>query len=88
MTDFPGINPEDIEELEARSRKIVQDSETYYEITMIISHEAASDFLTRYEQATNGDAMALFALMSVVHAIAGNVSIALNSDYGDNDEGL
>ena len=86
MTDFPGIDPDDIEELEARSRKIVQDSETYYEITMVVSHQAATDFIARYEQAADGDMMALFALMSVVHAIAGNMSVAINSDYGDGDE--
>jgi hypothetical protein len=88
MTDFPGIDPDDIQELEARSKKIVQDSETYYEVTMMVSHTSALEFLERYQRAVDGDVMSLFALMTVIHAIATNFQVAMDSDYGDDDEGL
>lgn len=84
MEELDGIDPDDIAELEARARKIVEDASTYYEITFFVPHEGASEFLDKYEQATDGDIMAIFSLMTLIHAIARSIHAAM--ELGDDEE--
>jgi len=88
MSDLEGFDPEDIADLAARARKIEEDLLTSYELTIIISHESAVDFVNQYQRARTGDINALYDMMVVLHTIALSVQTALEADYDDNDEGL
>lgn len=85
MDELEGIDPDDIAELEATAQRIVADASTYYEITMLVPHYAAIDFLKKYDQAAEGDIMAIFELMSIIHIIAQSMDTAVNGDYDEED---
>jgi short-subunit dehydrogenase len=84
MEELDGIDPDDIAELEARARKIVEDASTYYEISFLVPHDGAQEFLSKYDQAESGDIMAIFSMMSLIHAIARSIYMAMEmSDEED-----
>lgn len=83
MDELEGINPDDIAELEAVARKIVDDASTYYEINMLVPHSSAVDFLKKYEQAAEGDVMAIFEMMGVIHTIAQNIYTAIHAEHDE-----
>jgi len=84
MEELDGIDPDDIAELEARARKIVEDASTYYEISFLVPHDGAQEFLNKYDQAESGDIMAIFSMMSLIHAIARSIYMAMEmSDEED-----
>lgn len=85
MDELEGIDPNDIAELEATAQRIVADASTYYEITMLVPHYAAIDFLKKYDQAAEGDVMAIFELMSIIHIIAQSMDTAVHGDYDEED---
>lgn len=80
MSDFDGIDPDDIEELQARAAKIVNDAETYYEISLLVSHQGAEEFMELYEAATDGDMSSLLELMAVIHILARSLTVAMGDD--------
>jgi hypothetical protein len=80
MSEFEGINPDDIKELEARAQKIVEDSETYYEISLMVSHAGAVEFMEMYSDALDGNMMSLINLMGIVHVLANSLRIAMDKD--------
>lgn len=86
MDELEGIDPNDIAELEAKAKKIVEDASMYYEITMLVPHFAAVDFLKKYDQAAEGDIIAVFELMSIIHIIAQSMDTAMHSDYTYDDD--
>lgn len=88
MSDLEGFDPEDIADLAARAKKIEQDLLTSYELTIIISHESAVDFVNKYASARTGDIHALYDMMVVLHTIARSVQMALDADYEDDEDGL
>lgn len=85
MEELEGIDPKDIAELEARALKIVEDAHTFYEIGFVVSHDAAQDLLNKYSMASEGEIMAIFDLMTIIHTIAKAVDIAMNSPYEEED---
>jgi len=89
MSDLEGFDPEDIADLAARARKIEEDLLTSYELTIIISHESAIDFVNKYQHARRGDISAMYDMMVVLHTIAQSVQMALDATYDDEeDDGL
>lgn len=80
MSDFEGIDPDDIEELNARAERIVRDSETYYEISLLVSHQGALEFKELYNDATDGNTAALLELMGVIHILARSLAIAMSDE--------
>lgn len=89
MEELEGIDPADIAELEASAAKIVRDAMTYYEISFLVPHEAAVDMIDKYEQAAEGEIMAIFSLMTLVHTVVRAVHMAMNLPHDDeNQEGL
>lgn len=88
MEELEGIDPADIAELEASALKIVRDASTHYEISFLVPHEAAVDMLDKYEQAAEGEIMAIFSLMTLVHTVVRAVHMAMNLPYDEDQEGL
>lgn len=83
MSDFEGIDPKDIEELNARAERIMRDSETYYEITLLVSHQGAVEFMELYDQALDGQMTPLLELMGIIHILARSLTIAMSEDEED-----
>lgn len=80
MSEFEGIDPRDIEDLQARAERIVSDAETYYEISLLVSHQGAEEFLELYNQAADGQMAPLLELMGVIHILARSLHIAMAED--------
>lgn len=80
MSDFEGIDPKDIEDLNARAERIVRDSETYYEITLLVSHQGATEFQELYDQALDGQMSPLLELMGIIHILARSLDVAMSDD--------
>lgn len=80
MSDFEGIDPQDIEDLKARAEKIVNDADTYYEISLLVSHQGAEEFMELYEAATGGDMASLLELMAVIHILARSLTVAMDDE--------
>jgi hypothetical protein len=80
MSDFEGIDPKDIEDLRARAERIVADSDTYYEISLLVSHSGAEEFMELYHQAVDGQMAPLLELMGIIHILASSLMIAMSED--------
>ena len=88
MSDLEGFDPDDIAELEARAKKLEHELLTSYEITIIVSHESATEFIRNYNAAKYGDMKATYAMMQVLYVLASSIKSAIEADYDDTDEGL
>lgn len=80
MSEFEGIDPRDIEDLQARAEKIVSDAETYYEINLLVSHQGAEEFMELYAQAVDGQMAPLLELMGIIHILARSLEIAMTDN--------
>lgn len=80
MSDLEGFDPKDIEDLNARAERIVRDAETYYEISLLVSHAGAIEFMELYEQAVDGQMAPLLELMGIIHILANSLTIAMTED--------
>jgi hypothetical protein len=80
VSEFEGIDPRDIEDLQARAEKIVSDAETYYEISLLVSHQGAEEFMELYAQAVDGQMAPLLELMGIIHILARSLDIAMAED--------
>jgi hypothetical protein len=78
MSEFDGINPEDIAELRARAEKIVEDANTYYEVSLMVSHDGAVEFMDMYDDACRGNMSSLLELMGIIHILARSLTIAMD----------
>lgn len=78
MSEFDGINPEDIAELRARAEKIVEDANTYYEVSLMVSHDGAVEFMDMYDAACRGNMSSLLELMGIIHILARSLTIAMD----------
>lgn len=78
MSEFDGINPEDIAELRARAEKIVEDANTYYEVSLMVSHDGAVEFMDMYDDACRGNISSLLELMGIIHILARSLTIAMD----------
>lgn len=78
MSEFDGINPEDIAELKARAEKIVEDANTYYEVSLMVSHDGAVEFMDMYDDACRGNMSSLLELMGIIHILARSLTIAMD----------
>ncbi len=78
MSDFEGIDPNDIADLQARAEKIVRDADTFYEVSLMVSHPGAVEFMEMYEDACNGSMSSLLELMGLIHILARSLTIAMN----------
>ncbi len=87
MSDFDGIDPRDIEDLQAKAEKIVKDATTYYEIGMYVPHEGAMEFLDTYEKASKGSPLALMDLLMFIHVIADSLKEAVENTSEQEQEG-
>lgn len=78
MSEFDGINPDDIAELRARAEKIVEDANTYYEVSLMVSHDGAVEFMDMYDDACRGNMSSLLELMGIIHILARSLTIAMD----------
>lgn len=78
MSEFDGINPDDIADLQARAERIVRDAETYYEVSLMVSHEGAVEFMDMYGEACRGNMSSLLELMGLIHILARSLTIAMD----------
>jgi hypothetical protein len=63
------FDPQDLADLQARANKIESDSDTFYEIKLLIPHSGAEAFISTYMNATEGNIMAMLELMSFVTTV-------------------
>ena len=80
MSDLEGFDPNDIEDLNARAERIVRDAETYYEISLLVSHAGAEEFMELYDQAVDGQMAPLLELMGIIHILARSLAVAMTED--------
>jgi len=78
MSEFDGINPGDIAEIRARAEKIVEDANTYYEVSLMVSHDGAVEFMDMYDDACRGHMSSLLELMGIIHILARSLTIAMD----------
>lgn len=78
MSEFDGISPDDIAELQARAEKIVEDANTYYEVSLTVSHDGAVEFMEMYDDACRGNMSSLLELMGIIHILARSLTIAMD----------
>jgi hypothetical protein len=72
------IDPKDLEDLQARAKKVEHDADTFYEIKLMIPFEGAVQFLESYEEAMTGDMMSIMNMLYVVGAIAESLSFQID----------
>lgn len=67
---FEMFDPRDIEELKAKANKIQEDSELYYDLHIMVPHDAAMQFIDTYRYALTGNYEAMSSLMMFSAMIA------------------
>jgi hypothetical protein len=72
------IDPKDLEDLQARAKKVEHDADTFYEIKLMIPFEGAVQFLESYEEAMTGDMMSIMNMLYVVGAIAESLNFQID----------
>ena len=72
------IDPKDLEDLQARAKKVEHDADTYYEIKLMIPFEGAVQFIEAYEEAMTGDMMSIMSMLYVVGAIAESLNFQID----------
>ena len=72
------IDPKDLADLEARAEKIENETDTYFEIKLMIPFEGAVQFLEAYEEAMTGDAMSIISMLYVVGAISESIKFEMD----------
>lgn len=87
MTDesefFEMFDPKDIAELKAKAQKIERDSEMYYDVHMMVPHEAAMQFVDTYRFALTGDYTAMSTLMMFAAMVAHSLMATIIESEGD-----
>jgi hypothetical protein len=81
---FEMFDPKDIEELNAKARKIEKDSELYYDLHLMVPHEAATQFIDTYRFALTGDYDAMSALMMFAAMVAHSLMASIE-DRGEEE---
>jgi len=84
VSDLEGFDPNDIAELSAMAERIVKDSNTYYEVRMLVTHEGAEDFIEAFNASLDGNFMAMIPLMNVLHLIGTSLAESMDGDDEDN----
>jgi len=79
------FDPRDIEELNAKANKIERDSELYYDVHMMVPHEAAMQFIDTYRYALTGNYDAMSALM-MFSAMVAHSLMTIITESGEEEE--
>lgn len=72
------IDPKDLADLEARAEKIENETDTHFEIKLMIPFEGAMQFIEAYEEAMTGDMMAIMSMLYVVGAISESIRFQMD----------
>lgn len=77
------FEPEDLNDIKSRADRIVKDDGTWIEVALIAPVEGARDFIDRYEQAEEGNIMAMFQMLTFLGSIAESLRQGIEMDAQD-----
>lgn len=74
------VPEEDVENLNAKAKRIESDHDTYYELSFYLSREEAIKTCQQFELVQEGQPYALMHMFSILTGIVNSIEFALSTD--------